>query len=89
MLVCVSLLQARRRQVREGATKGPGLVAGLRMLARSALFVKLTICVMISGIVMEGMYNLLAPVLPAQAGVHRAGPGGGPNTLNLNKSRTL
>lgn len=60
MLVCVSLLQARRRQVREGATKGPGLVAGLRMLARSALFVKLTICVMISGIVMEGMYNLLA-----------------------------
>ena len=56
--------QARRRQVREGATKGarhggPGLVAGLRMLARSALFVKLTACVMLTGIVMEGMYNLL------------------------------
>ena len=48
-----------REGVAKGAHGGPGLVAGLRMLARSALFMKLTVCVMISGIVMEGMYNLL------------------------------
>jgi len=36
-----------------------GVFDGLRMLARSRLFVKLTICVMLTGIVMEGMYELL------------------------------
>ena len=36
-----------------------GIFDGLRMLARSRLFVKLTVCVMLSGIVMEGMYELL------------------------------
>jgi hypothetical protein len=33
---------------------------GLRMLGRSGLFIKLTACVMLTGIVMEGMYELLA-----------------------------
>ena len=36
-----------------------GVFDGLRMLARSRLFIKLTICVMLTGIVMEGMYELL------------------------------
>ena len=36
-----------------------GIFDGLRMLGRNQLFVKLTVCVMLTGIVMEGMYELL------------------------------
>ena len=36
-----------------------GVFDGLRMLSRNRLFVKLTVCVMLTGIVMEGMYELL------------------------------
>lgn len=53
-------LQARRRQGREAARPLTGLCSGLRMLGRSPLFLKLTACVMLTGIVMEGMYELLA-----------------------------
>ena len=41
------------------AESGESVLDGLRMLLRSRLFVKLTVCVMLSGIVMEGMYELL------------------------------
>jgi hypothetical protein len=52
--------QAKRRQGREEAGSLSGLSSGLRMLGRSPLFLKLTACVMLTGIVMEGMYELLA-----------------------------
>ena len=42
-----------------GRRSGEGVFDGLRMLSRSRLFVKLTVCVMLTGIVMEGMYELL------------------------------
>ncbi|EIE23230.1 MFS general substrate transporter [Coccomyxa subellipsoidea C-169] len=50
---------ARRRQGREASRPLTGLCSGLRMLGRSPLFLKLTACVMLTGIVMEGMYELL------------------------------
>ena len=64
-----SLIQARRRQAREPDAKG-GLqgLGGLRMLARSGLFVKLTACVMLTGICMEGMYELLGQYFQLKLG---------------------
>ena len=53
-------MQAREQMRAEsGARSGEGVFDGLRMLSRSRLFVKLTVCVMLTGIVMEGMYELL------------------------------
>jgi hypothetical protein len=45
-----------------------GLCSGLRMLGRSPLFLKLTACVMLTGIVMEGMYELLAQYFQLKLG---------------------
>ncbi len=60
--------QAKRRQGREEAGSLSGLSSGLRMLGRSPLFLKLTACVMLTGIVMEGMYELLAQYFQLKLG---------------------
>lgn len=60
--------QAKRRQGREEAGPLSGLSSGLRMLGRSPLFLKLTACVMLTGIVMEGMYELLAQYFQLKLG---------------------
>ncbi|CAL8465277.1 g4812 [Coccomyxa elongata] len=59
---------ARRRQGSEKARPLQGLCSGLRMLGRSPLFLKLTACVMLTGIVMEGMYELLAQYFQLKLG---------------------
>lgn len=52
--------QAREQmRVQPQSRSEAGAFEGLRMLARSRLFMKLTACVMLTGIVMEGMYELL------------------------------
>ena len=61
-------MQARQRQGSEGVGSGNGLLHGLRMLSRSRLFMKLTACVMLTGIVMEGMYELLAQYFQLKLG---------------------
>ncbi len=61
-------MQARRRQGSKEARPLAGLCAGLRMLGRSPLFLKLTACVMLTGIVMEGMYELLAQYFQLKLG---------------------
>ena len=60
-------VQARRRQRREGSSV-IGLCQGLRLLGRNMLFVKLTACVMQTGIVMEGMYELMGQYLQLKLG---------------------
>ncbi len=55
MYLRYACMQARRRQGSKEARPLAGVCAGLRMLGRSPLFLKLTACVMLTGIVMEGM----------------------------------
>ena len=58
----IILCAQAREQMRAGgalSSASDGVFDGLRMLSRNRLFVKLTVCVMLSGIVMEGMYELL------------------------------
>ena len=45
---------------------------GLRMLSRNRLMVKLTVCVMLTGIVMEGMYELLGQYFQLKLGYNTA-----------------
>ena len=41
---------------------------GLRILGRSPLFIKLTACTMVSGIVAEGVYELVSQYLQLKLG---------------------
>ena len=41
---------------------------GLRILGRSSLFIKLTVCTMLSGIVTEGVYELVSQFLQLKLG---------------------
>lgn len=65
-------LQAREQMKLSGTRTKEGVFDGLRMLARSRLFVKLTVCVMLSGIVMEGMYELLGQYFQLKLGYNTA-----------------
>ncbi len=65
-------LQAREQMKVGGMKTKEGVFDGLRMLARSRLFVKLTVCVMLSGIVMEGMYELLGQYFQLKLGYNTA-----------------
>ena len=49
-----------------------GVFDGLRMLSRNRLMVKLTVCVMLTGIVMEGMYELLGQYFQLKLGYNTA-----------------
>ena len=55
-----------------GVRTKEGVFDGLRMLARSRLMVKLTVCVMLTGIVMEGMYELLGQYFQLKLGYNTA-----------------
>ena len=54
-ILCV---QARIRQ-NAGPRGSGGSLSGFRILLRSRLFIKLTVAVMLTGIVTEGMYELI------------------------------
>ena len=55
-----------------GLKTSEGVFDGFRMLSRSWLFVKLTVCVMLTGIVMEGMYELLGQYFQLKLGYNTA-----------------
>ncbi len=52
-------MQARRRYRRNHKAGKSGLWAGVSILTRSSLFIKLTVCLMLTGMVAEGLYELL------------------------------
>ncbi len=52
-------MQAQRRHSRNQKAGKSGILAGVGILARSRLFIKLTACLMLTGMVAEGLYELL------------------------------